>query len=79
MSKKYAVVWREIKDQILKIDCSVGEFGKGYMKIKFDSGNDLPLHTVLKFRILKIVIRCIFDKYGKYYPQIFLDDSLYEI
>ena len=49
------------------------------MKIKFDSDDNLPLNTVLKFRILTIVIRCIFEKHDQYYPEIFLDDSLYEI
>ena len=49
------------------------------MKIKFDSDDNLPLNTVLKFRVLTIVIRCIFQKDSKYYPQIFLEDSLYEL
>ena len=49
------------------------------MKIKFDSDDNLLLNVVLKFRILTIVIRCIFEKDGKYYRQIFLDDCLYEI
>ena len=78
--KKYAEVWRRIKDQIEKInDGLVGEYGKDYMKIKFDSDDNLSLNTVLKFRILAIVIRNIFEKDGKCYPQIFLDDCLYEI
>ena len=49
------------------------------MKIKFDSDDNLPLDTVLKFHVLIIIIRCIFEKDGNYYPQIFLDDSLYEL
>ena len=49
------------------------------MKIKFDSDDNLLLNVVLKFCILTIVIRCIFEKDSKYYPQIFLDDCLYEI
>ena len=57
----------------------VGEYGKDYMKIKFDSDDNLPLNTVLKFCILTIIIRNVFEKDGKYYLQIFLDDSLYEI
>ena len=40
--KKYAAVWKGIKDQILKVNGSVGEYGKDYMKIKFDSDDDLP-------------------------------------
>ena len=78
--KKYAEVWRGIKDEIKKINNSlVGEYGKNYMKIKFDSDDDLPLNTVLKFRILTVIIRNIFEKDGKYCPQFFLDDCLYEM
>ena len=79
MLKKYAEVWRGIKDQMLKITGSVGEYDKDYMKIKFDSDDDLSLNTALKFRILTVAIRCIFEKDSKYYPQIFLDDSFYEL
>ena len=49
------------------------------MEIKFDSDDNLLLNTLLKFRILTIIIRNVFEKDGKYYPQIFLDYSLYEI
>ena len=77
---KYAEVWRGIKDQIKKInDGLVGEYGKDYMKIKFDSDDNLLLNTVLKFRILAIIIRNVFEKDGKNYPQFFLDYSLYKI
>ena len=48
------------------------------MKIKFDSDDNLPLNKVLKFHVLTIIIRYVFEKDGKYYPQIFLDDCLYD-
>ena len=57
----------------------LGKYGKGYMKLEFDSDDDLPLNKILKFRILIIIIRNIFEKDGKYYPQIFLDDALYVV
>ena len=77
---KYAEVWSGIKDQIKKInDGQIGEYGKDYMKIKFDSDDNITLNKILKFRILTIIIRNIFEKDGKYYEQIFLDDCLYEI
>ena len=77
---KYAEVWRGIKDQIKKINNgSVGKYTKDYMKIKFDSNDKLPLNKMLKFCTLTIIIRNIFEKDGQYYPQIFLDDCLYEI
>ena len=81
--KKYAELWSGIKGQIIKLNNGkLGKdwkLGKDYMKIKFDSDDDLPLNKILKFRILTIIIRNIFEKNGKYYPQIFLDDALYEV
>ena len=77
---KYAEVWSGIKDQVKKInDGSVGEYPKDYLKIKFDSDDNLPLNNILKFRVLTIIIRSTLEKDGKYYPQTFLDDCLYEI
>ena len=49
------------------------------MKIKFGSDDNLPLNKILKFHVLTITMRNIFEKDGKYYRQIFLDDCLYEI
>ena len=49
------------------------------MKSQFNSDDDLPLNKQLNFLSLKIIIRNIFEKDGKYYPQIFLDDCLYEV
>ena len=78
--KKYTKVWTGIEDQIKKInDGRSGEYDKDYMKVNFNSDDDLPLNTVLKFRALTFIIRNVFEKDGKYYPQIFLDDCLYEI
>ena len=72
---KYAEVWSGIEDQIKKINNgSIGEYGKDYMRIKSDSDDNLPLNRILKFRKLTIIIRNIFEKDGKYYPQIFLDE-----
>ena len=77
--KKYAEVESGIKDQILKINIGQLEYGKYYMKIKFNSDDDLPLNKALKFCILTIIIRNICEKDGKRYPGIFLDDCLYEL
>ena len=68
---------RRIKDQIKKINNgSVVEYAEDYMKIKFDSDDNLPLNKILKFRVLTIIIRNIFEKKNL---QIFVDDCLYEI
>ena len=50
------------------------------MKIKFSSDNNLPLNKPLKFQYLTIIVRSVFKKDGKYYyPQIYLDECLYEL
>ena len=49
------------------------------MKIKFNSDDDLPLNKPLKFHSMPITIRSVFEEDGKLYPQVFLDDSLYEL
>ena len=77
---KYAEIWIGIKDQIEKInDSKSGEYGKVYMKIKFNSDDDLPLNKQLKFFNLTIIVRTVFEEDGKYYSQIFLDECLYEV
>ena len=49
------------------------------MKIKFNSNDDLPLNKQLKFNNITITIRFAFEEDDKLYPQVFLDDSLYEL
>ena len=49
------------------------------MKIKFNSDDDLPLNKKLKFHNMVTTIRSVFKKDGKLYPQVFLDDTLYEL
>ena len=49
------------------------------MKIKFNSDDSLPLNKSLKFRLMTITIRSVFEEDGKLYRQVFLDDTLYEL
>ena len=71
--KKCVKFWSELKDQIEKIN------EKDFMTIKFNSDDDLPLNKQLKFINLTIIVRTIFEEDFKYYPQIFLDECLYEL
>ena len=48
------------------------------MKIKFESNNIFPTDKDVSIPMATIVIRAIFAKDGKYYPQLFLDDDLYK-
>ena len=57
----------------------MGEYDKDFMKIKFNSDDDIPLNKQLDFPTITVIIRYIFEKEGKYYPHSFLDECLYEV
>ena len=78
--RKYKEVLSEIKSCIEKINNNKsGEYEKDHMKIKFDTDDKLPLNKQLKFFSVTIVIRPVYEDDGKYYPQAFLNDCLYEL
>ena len=54
-------------------------YEKDYVKTKFNSDDDLQLNKSLKFHLMTITIRSVFEEEGKLYPQVFLDDDLYEL
>ena len=49
------------------------------MKIKFNSDDNLSLNKKWKFHNMVITIRSVFKEDDKLYPQVFLDDTLYEL
>ena len=77
--KKYNDVFNGIRDKIKEINSNECDYEKDYMKIKFNSDDDLPLNKPLKFHAMTIIIGSVFEEHGKLYPQVFLDDSLYEL
>ena len=77
--KKYNDVWNGIKNKIKEASASEFDYEKDFMKIKFNSDDNLPLNKPLKFHLVTVTIRCVFEEDGKLYPQLFLDDSLYEL
>ena len=77
--KKYNDGFNGIRDKIKEISNDECDYEKEYMKIKFNSDDNLPLNKPLKFHNLTIIIRCVFSKDGKLYPQVFIDDTLYEL
>ena len=49
------------------------------MKIKFESNDNLPIDNVVNMHQVTIIIRSAFAQNGQFYPQLFLDDALYEL
>ena len=60
-------------------DGKKGESSKDIMKIKFNSDYNLPLNKKSKLHNMTIVIRSVFEEDAKFYPQVYLDKSFYEL
>ena len=70
----------ELKTVLKKINnTELREYDKDYMKIKFNSDDNIPLNKQLNFPTITVIIRNIFEKDDRYYPNIFLDKCLYEV
>ena len=69
--KKDTELWDGINNEIETInsgECNSVEYGKDFMKIKFNTDDNLTLNKPLKLCLLTIIIvRCIFGD-GKFYP-----------
>ena len=80
VSKKYEEVWEGIKREIETINGGKKlNMRKIFKKIRLESNDDLPLNKPIKLRLLIIIIRSFFSEDGKFYPQLFLDEALYEL
>ena len=70
--KKYADVWDGIKSKIKAInDGKENNYEKSYIKIKFNSDDDLPLKKPLKFHLMTIIIRCYLVKMVSFTHNLF--------
>ena len=78
--KKYEDVWDGINNEIKTRNGSKeNHYEKDFMIIKSNSDDNLPLNKPLKFHVMTIFIRSVFEEDGKLYPQVFLDGALYEL
>ena len=77
---KYKEVWSGIRLEIKTLNGGKELFyEKNYARIGINTDDDLPLNKQLKFPTLTIIIRCVFQEGEKLYPQIYLDEYLYEL
>ena len=70
--KKYEELWGKLRDFNRSMINNFDNYDEKYMKIKFNSDDDLPLKKTLKFRNMIIVVRSVFHKDNKYNPLSFL-------
>ena len=70
---KYTEFWDVVKHKIKKIN---GGKKADYIKIKFESDDDLPLNEPLIFYEMHIFVRFVFKEDDKLYLELFLDKTL---
>ena len=65
-------------------DCE--EFGKikvdyneDFDKIKFVSNDNFPIGKLIYFPTITVTIKCIIKQGDLFYPQVYLDDALYQL
>ena len=68
--QKYQEVFDGIKEIIKKInDYSYPiKYDDNYMKIKFNTNDNIPLNKIIYFLTITVTIRSVTQKDGKYYP-----------
>ena len=71
--KKYKELWDKISDLNRSTSNNSDDCDKKYMKIKFNSDDDLPFKKTLALYNMIIVVRSVFHEDNKYYPKVFLD------
>ena len=77
---KYEEVFSKIRSEIQTINSREElYYGEDYVKIRVNTDDNVPLNKQLKFPSLTIIIRCVFENGKKLYPQVYLDECLYEL
>ena len=80
MTEKYKDVSSRIRSEIKTINGGKELFYEiNYSKIGINTDDDLSLNKPIKFLILGIIIRFVFQEGEKLYPQIYLEECLYEL
>ena len=79
LTEKYKDIFSGVRSEIQTINRGKELFyGENYVKIGFNTDDNVPLNKRLKFPSLTIIIRCIFQNGKKLYPQVYLDECLYQ-
>ena len=76
--KKYEELWSKIRDLITSMTKNSNDFDEKYKKIKFNSDEELALNKILEILSMIIVVEVVFQNNNNHYPQVFLDEFLYQ-
>ena len=71
--ENYTELWDEIKDEIQPT-----KYEKDFMKIRFESDDNLPLGKILNILVDAIIVKSVFQENNKYYQQVHLHVCFYK-
>ena len=77
--RKFANIQKNIRVKIEENTGGILQYDKNYMRIKFESNDNLPTNNIVNIRLAAIIIKSVFAQNGKFYRQLFLDDALCNI
>ena len=69
MLKNHTELWDEIKEQIeLITGDKVTNYSKDFMKIRFNTNDDLPLNKIINIPVCVVITSSIFKEDNEYHP-----------
>ena len=77
--RKFPNIWKNIRAKIEENTGGIVQYNKNYTRIKFDSNDNLPTDNIVNMNQVTIIITSVVAQNGKFYPQLFSDDALYEL
>ena len=78
--EKYTELRDRIKNEIETVNSGKkGKHGQDFMKVKFNTDDNLPLNKPLKLHLLTIIGMSVFEEEGKFYLQPYSEEWLYEL
>ena len=68
--KTHEELLSKIRELISSITKSTNDYFEEYMKIKFNSNDELPLNKMIEIHSIIIVFRAVIQETNKYYPRV---------
>ena len=68
--KTHEELLSKIRELISSITKSPNDYFEEYMKIKFNSNDELPLNKMIEIHSIIIVFRAVIQETNKYYPHV---------
>ena len=68
--KTHEELLSKIRELISSVTKSTNDYFEEYMRIKFNSNDELPLNKMIEIHSIIIVFRAVIQENNKYYPHV---------